>query len=191
MREFFLAVAPLCSSIALTITLFMRLATIFVCLTMSAVLCRSECLPIANARHHIGETRCVVGKVVRVAQGDKGVHFLDFCEDHDACPFTVVVFASDLRYVGDVRQLAGKSVEVHGPIKLYDNRAEIILSDLRQLKGEGTQLPPLPKNFDVEKKGRYSAGKFGYPKRSRQASRKRQGKPIPTIDPSETDSSLD
>ena len=169
----------------------MRLAIIFVWFAISAVLSSAECLSIVNARNHIGETRCVAGKVIKIGQGDKGVHFLDFCEDHDTCPFTVVVFAGDLRYVGDVRQLAGKTVEIHGPVKLYDNRAEIILSDLRQLKGEGTQLPPLPKNFDVERKGRYSAGKFGYPKSPRQTSRKRQSKPIPTADPSETDSPLD
>jgi len=57
-------------------------------------------------------------------------------------------------------------VEIHGPVKLYDNRAEIILNDLRQLKGEAAQIPPLPKTYDVEKRGRYSAGKFSYPKSS-------------------------
>lgn len=160
-------------------------------LVLAAKLCSATCLPIGEAQDHIGETRCVTGKVLKVAQGDKGVHFLDFCDDHNTCPFTVVIFASDLRYVGDVRQLAGKTVEIHGPVKLYDNRAEIVLSDLRQLKGEGTHLPPLPKNFDVERKGRYSAGKFSYPKTARQTSRKRQGKPVPTTDPSETDSPLD
>jgi hypothetical protein len=163
----------------------------FSTLLIVAPLCSAACLPIEEAKHHIGETRCVTGKVLKVSQGDKGVHFLDFCEDHNACPFTVVIFASDLRYVGDVRQLTGKTVEVHGPVKLYDNRAEIILSDLRQLKGEDTQIPPLPKNFDVERKGRYSAGKFSYPKSSRQTSRKRQSKPVPTTDPSETASPLD
>jgi hypothetical protein len=160
-------------------------------LVLACKLSSATCLSINEAPNHIGETRCVAAKVLKVAQGDKGVYFLDFCEDHNACPFTVVIFASDLRYVGDVRQLAGKTVEIHGPVKLYDNRAEIILNDLRQLKGEGAQLPPLPKNFDVERKGRYSAGKFSYPKSARQNPRKRQGKPTPTTDPSETDSPLD
>ncbi len=160
-------------------------------LLTSAAVSSAACLPVNEAQKHIGETRCVSGKVLKVAQGDRGVHFLDFCENHATCPFTVVVFASDLRYVGDVRQLAGKIVEVHGPLKLYDNRAEIILSDLRQLKGEGTQIPPLPKNYDVERKGRYSAGRINYPQTARQTSRKRQSKPIPQNDPSETDSPLD
>src|ERR1051325_11930004 len=95
---------------------------------LMSAFCSGMCLPIHEVPNHIGETRCVIGKVLKVGQGDKGVHFLDFCENHDTCPFTVEVFPSDLRYIGDVRQLAGKIVEIHGPVKLYDSRAEIILS---------------------------------------------------------------
>src|ERR1043165_455252 len=155
----------------------------------NAVLCFGVCLPIHEAQNHIGETRCVTGKVVRIAQGDKGVHFLDFCENHNTCPFTVVVFPSDLRYIGDVRQLTGKTVEIHGPVKLYDGRAEIILNDLRQLKGDGVKLPPLPKTYDVERKGRYSPGTFIRAKPARQKAPKRQTKPVAQNDPSETESS--
>lgn len=160
-------------------------------IALSVNMCSATCILVSEAQNHIGETRCVTGKVLKIAQGDKGVHFLDFCENHETCPFTVVVFASDLKYIGDVRQLTGKVVEVHGPIKLYDNRAEIILNDWHQLKGEGMKLPPLPKTYDVEKKGRYSAGKFGYPKTARQPSRKRQTKPISPNDPSESDGGLE
>jgi hypothetical protein len=80
-------------------------------------------------------------------------------------------------------------VEIHGPVKLYDSRAEIILSDLRQLKGDGVKLPPLPKTYDVERKGRYSAGIFSHAKPARQKTPKRQTKPVPQNDPSETESS--
>lgn len=140
----------------------------------------AECLSFTVAQNHIGETRCVSGKVFAVRQGARGIHYLNYCENYQACPFTVVVFASDLRHVGDVRQLAGKLVEVHGPLKLYDGRAEIILRDVRQLSGEAAQIPQLPKNYDVEKKGRYSAGKFSHPTTTRQSSKKRQTAPIPT-----------
>lgn len=160
----------------------------FLSLLAISPLCFSVCLPIHEAQNHIGETRCVTGKVLKVGQGDKGVRFLDFCENHETCPFTVVVFPSDLRYIGDVGQLAGKTVEIHGPVKLYDSRAEIILSDLRQLKGDGVKLPPLPKTYDVERKGRSSAGIFSHAKPARQPARKRQTKPVPQNDPSETDS---
>src|SRR6476646_1623732 len=70
----------------------------------------ANCLRIHEAAQHIGEAKCVTGKVVRIKVGAKGVHFLDFCEDAMACPFTVVVFASDLKDVGDVRRLVGRTI---------------------------------------------------------------------------------
>jgi hypothetical protein len=106
----------------------------------------------------------VTGKVVRVKQGARGVHFLDFCDDFRLCPFTVVVFPGDLKNVGDIRQLEGRLIEVHGQVKEYDGRAEIILEEYRRLSGSTARIPPLPKNYDVEKKGRYSAGTFSHPK---------------------------
>jgi hypothetical protein len=144
----------------------------------------AECIPIAEARAHVGATKCVTGRVLSVTHGDKGVTYLNFCQDYRVCPFQLVVFASDLHHVGDVRQLRGKTIEVHGEIKDYDGRAEIILSQLRQLKGEAARIPPLPKEFDVEKKGRYSAGKFSHPRSStRTRHKKRQSAPIQTEDP--------
>lgn len=120
----------------------------------------SDCLPIREAGQHVGETKCVTGKVLRVKAGARGVHFVDFCEDQMSCPFTVVVFPSDLRDVGDVRRLAGRVIEIHGPVKLYNGRAEIILNRVSQLTGGSTLIPPLPKNYDVEKQGHYSAGRM-------------------------------
>lgn len=120
----------------------------------------TDCLPIQSAAQHVGEVKCVTGKVQRVKVGARGVHFLDFCEDQAACPFSVVVFPSDLKDVGDVRRLAGRTIEIRGPVKLYDGRAEIILNHVSQLTGGSTLIPPLPKNYDVEKQGHYSAGKM-------------------------------
>ncbi len=77
-----------------------------------------------------------------------------------ACPFTVVVFPSDLKDVGDVRRLAGRTIEINGAVKLYEARAEIILSRISQISGGAALIPPLPKNYDVENRGHYSAGHF-------------------------------
>jgi hypothetical protein len=120
----------------------------------------SDCLSIGDAKQHIGETKCVMGRVLRVKVGAKGVHYVDFCQDQMACPFTVVVFPHDLKDVGDVRRLAGKMIEIRGPVKLYGGRAEIILNRVNQLTGGSTLIPPLPKNYDVEKQGHYSAGRM-------------------------------
>ena len=146
---------------------------------LDADLVRADCLPINQAGQHVGETRCVTGKVVRVEQGSRGVHYLDFCEDYRICPFTVVVFPQDLRSVGDIRQLQGRVVEIHGAVKEYDGRAQIILQEARQLRGETAQIPPLPKNYDVEQKGRFSAGKFSHPKTKRPKSKKRHPATLP------------
>lgn len=120
----------------------------------------SDCLPIGAARQHVGEVKCIIGKVTRVKVGSKGVHFVDFCEDHMSCPFTVVVFPRDLKDVGDVRRLTGHVIEIHGPVKLYDGRAEIVLNRVSQVSGGSTLIPPMPKNYDVEKEGHYSAGRM-------------------------------
>lgn len=129
-------------------------------LAMAIASAATDCVPFLEARQHVGQDMCVTGKVVRVKAGAKGVHFVDFCEEQMACPFTVVVFSHDLKDVGDVRRLAGRTIEIHGPVKLYDGRAEIILSRVSQVTGGGALLPPLPKNYDVENRGHYSAGRL-------------------------------
>ena len=120
----------------------------------------ADCISIQEAGQHVGETRCVTGKVVRVKVGVKGVHFLDFCEDQMACPFTVVVFEHDLKDVGDVRRLAGRTIQIRGAVKLYDGRPEIILNRISQITGGAAMIPPLPKAYDVENRGHYSAGRL-------------------------------
>lgn len=151
----------------------------------------SSCLTITDAAKHIGATKCVSGKVVRVKQGSKGTHFFDFCEDYRTCPFTVVVFARDLKQIGDIRRLEGRQIEIDGEIKSYDGRAEIILSRANQLRGDAAHMPPLPKDYDVERHGKYSAGTFRYPKQAKRASRKKGSPPVSLQDPSLPDSPTD
>lgn len=129
----------------------------------------SDCIPIHEASQHVGETRCVTGKVVRVKVGVKGVHFLDFCEDQMSCPFSVVVFYDDLKDVGDVRRLAGRTIEIRGAVKIYDGRPEIILNRISQIEGGAAMIPPLPKNYDVENRGHFSAGRLHPPKKLKAA----------------------
>jgi hypothetical protein len=120
----------------------------------------ATCLPITEAPNKLGSTVCITGKVLAVQQSPSGAAwFLNFCEDYTKCPFSAVVFTKDLRDVGDVRMLAGKTIEVNGRVLEYKGVPEIIIRDARQLKGEAAKLPPLPKNFDVQNKGRYRAGK--------------------------------
>ena len=145
-----------------------------------------DCIPITEARQHIGEDQCITGKVVRVKHAGRGLTVFDFCQDSMVCPFTVVAFPHDLKHIGDVNQLQNKVIEVHGPVKEYDGRAEIVLEQRRQLGGEGQQIPPLPKNYDVENKGHYSAGKFSLPKPAYKTTKKRQTAKLPIGIPSDS-----
>jgi rRNA processing protein Gar1 len=153
---------------------------IFLCSILFCPLAAADCIPFTEAKSHIGEIRCVSGRVMRVERGERGTYYLDFCEDYRICRFTVVVFARDLKNIGDVRQLQGRVIEVHGPVQEYDGRAEIVLREARQLRGEVSKIPPLPNTYDVERQGHYSAGKFSHPKAGRKTSKKRNpaGPPI-------------
>jgi hypothetical protein len=145
----------------------------------------SSCIPFADAQKHIGANRCIKGKVLQVKLGNGGVHFFDFCEDFRICPFTVVVFPGDLKQVGDIRQLQGKQIEIEGDVKGYDGRAEIVLQRLGQLRGDAAHIPPLPKEYDVERHGKYSAGRSSRPQKAKtSSSRKKQSPPVSLEDPS-------
>src|SRR5579863_7063403 len=157
-------------------------------LLLSASPAAADCIPIAEARQHIGEDQCVTGKVFRVKHAGRGVTLFDFCQDSMVCPFTVVVFPHDLKRIGDVSQLQNRVIEIHGPVKEYDGRAEIVLNQLRQLGGTGPRIPPLPKNFDVENKGKYRAGTFSQPKAPYKTSPKKQTAAIPINVPSDAES---
>lgn len=134
---------------------------LFFLLIAASSLFASDCIPLQDAGKHIGETKCVAGKVLHVKIAQR-VHFLSFCDEQIACPFTVVVFSHNLKDVGDIRRLEGRSIEINGAIKLYDGRPEMILSRISQISSGKAMIPPLPKDYDVEKTGHYSAGRL-YP----------------------------
>jgi len=154
-------------------------ASRLILLFVLALPCFASCFPIEQAHEHIGETQCITGKVLRVKRGSRGATFFDFCEDFRVCPFTVVVFPGHLKDIGDVRSLQNRVVEIHGPLREYDGRAEIVLEELRQLGGGAAALiPKLPKDYDVERKGKYSAGSFSLPKPAHPTTKKKQ---MPTL----------
>jgi exonuclease VII large subunit len=138
----------------------------------------SACIPVDQALSKIGSTTCVTGKVAKITQGDRGVQYIDFCNDHAQCAFSGVVFANDLRDVGDIRSLTGKTIEIHGKLREYENHAEIIVSEARQLRGDGVSLLPVPKAYDVEERGHFSAGSARHPKKPKKTKKMRR-QPLP------------
>ena len=145
----------------------------------------TPCLSFADASKHVGTDRCVSGTVVHVEQGGKGATFLTFCKVAKGCPFTVVVLPTDIKKLGDIRQLEGRQVEIKGTIQDYDGHAEIVLRRIQQL-GESAfvVIPRVPTDYDVERTGHGSAGKIKAPKAAEKKTRKR-GAPMSIEDPSE------
>jgi hypothetical protein len=94
----------------------------------------SACEQIQDAGTHLGEDGCVTGRVLRVYVSHNGNAFLDFCSNYRECPFTSVIFASDLNKFGDVSTLTGRQVEIRGRLKSYRGQPEIVIQDPQQLR---------------------------------------------------------
>ncbi len=152
----------------------------------SAVSLRADCYSFDKAPEHIGEIVCVRGRVLKVTASASGTHYLNYCDNYQTCPFTVVIFPSKLQDIGDVRTLAEQEVEIEGMIKLYQGRPEIILNEAAQLRGNiAWHIPPLPRNYDVSRHGNYSAGTF----HGKKAKRSKTRRPIQDqVDPMSDDS---
>ncbi len=142
------------------------------------------CVAFSDASKHIGMSGCVSGTVVHIEDENDGITLLNFCEDVKSCPFTVVVLAADLNKLGDLRQLEGRQIEIKGTIQDYDGRTQMILRRTQQL-GESAfdVIPRVPTDYDVERRGHYSAGKYSHPK-AKKTSRK-HGSSVSIEDPEE------
>jgi hypothetical protein len=92
------------------------------------------CVDFHDAGPHAGETGCVSGRVLKVFTSRGGNTFLDFCEDYRDCPFTSTIFSSDKHKFGDLQSLAGRQIEIRGPITVYQGRPEIIIRDPEQIR---------------------------------------------------------
>ncbi len=144
---------------------------------------KHDCVSFTEATKHVGTTQCVSGTVVHVEDGSNGVTFLNFCKDK-TCPFTVIVLPDDLKKVGDLRELEGRQIEIKGTIADHDGRAGMILRHTQQL-GESAYVvvPPVPTEYDVERRGHYSAGRATRHKAKKKHTK--QGQPISIEDPGE------
>ncbi|HUN89407.1 MAG TPA: hypothetical protein VMU28_11480 [Terriglobales bacterium] len=117
----------------------------------------SQCIPISEAPQHVGQKACVAGKVLTVKRGEHESLNLNFCLQNAPCPFIVRIFPEDLDYVGDVRQLIGKEIEITGKIKACNGHTEMALKDADQLRGDSAKLLA-SKDYDAQRQSlrRYS-----------------------------------
>ena len=142
----------------------------------------SQCISISDAAQHVGKKTCVTAKVLKVTENENGAFLLTFCPDSQPCPFVVRVFPADLAYVGDVRQLSGKEIEITGKIQKWNRLAEIILRDSDQLNREFAKLPPFPKAYDVENRGHVNPGEFKGEKTTKRSEKRPKTGPNEEID---------
>jgi len=85
-----------------------------------------------EADKHYDEEMIVTGKVAQVTIRPK-VTFLNIDKVFPNSPFTVVIFHGQSSYFGDVNALKGKSIEIRGKIKQFNDKPEIALNDTNQL----------------------------------------------------------
>ena len=94
----------------------------------------SQCIDYTEAPTHIGEHRCVVGRINHVFTSSKGNIFLNFCADYQTCPFVGVIFSSEAYKFPGIQNYKGRVVEITGLITSYKGRPEIILDDPTQIE---------------------------------------------------------
>ena len=86
-----------------------------------------------EAPDHIGEKATVTGIVNKIFTSKSGTVFFDYCDNFQTCPFSAVIFASDLSKFKDLEQYQ-REVKITGLIKSYQGKAEIILNGPEQIE---------------------------------------------------------
>jgi DNA/RNA endonuclease YhcR with UshA esterase domain len=86
----------------------------------------------ADAASHYDQEMIVTGKVAQVTIRPT-VIFFNIDKAFPDSPFTVVIFHGRSSFYGDANALRGKSIEIRGKIKNYQNKPEIVLDSMNQL----------------------------------------------------------
>lgn len=86
----------------------------------------------ADAASHFDEEMIVTGKVAQVTIRP-AVTFLNLDQPYPNSPFTVVIFHGHSSFYGNANALKGKSIEIRGKIKNYQDKPEIAMDSTNQL----------------------------------------------------------
>jgi DNA/RNA endonuclease YhcR with UshA esterase domain len=86
----------------------------------------------ADATNHYDQEMIVTGKVAQVTIRPT-VTFLNLDKKYPDSPFSVVIFHGKSSFHGDANALKGKSIEIKGKIKNYQDKPEIALDSTNQL----------------------------------------------------------
>jgi hypothetical protein len=86
----------------------------------------------ADATNHYGQDMIVTGRVAQVTIRPAAI-FLNLDKPFPKSPFSVVIFHGHSSFYGDANALKGKSIEIKGKIKNYQDKPEIALDNTNQL----------------------------------------------------------
>ena len=115
----------------------MRALVFALVLTLAATPVVAETIAPNEARNHVGQNVTVEGAVSGVHHAASGsVTFIDMGGSYPNNTFTSIILKDDANKFPDVDTLNGKTIDVTGPIRLYQGRPEIILNDPAQLKAK-------------------------------------------------------
>ena len=113
----------------------MKLAVLIAGLSMLATAAAAETIQPADASKNIGKPVTVEGVVNEVHHAaSKKVIFINMGGEYPDSPVTGVLFSADAAKFPDIDSLQGKAVDISGTVKLYQGRAEIVVSDPAQIK---------------------------------------------------------
>jgi DNA/RNA endonuclease YhcR with UshA esterase domain len=102
----------------------------------TAAMAQAQTIAAIDAKARVGQTVTVEGTVSDVHFGRSGAAFIDVGGRFPDNALTAVIFVDDIGKFPGVKALAGKSVDISGPVQLYQGRPEIILKSAEQLKAK-------------------------------------------------------
>ncbi len=95
---------------------------------------RAQTIGPAEIKAHVGQTVTVKAAVTDVRTLRSGMTFIDIGGQYPDNDFAAVIFASDARKFSNLDALKGKTVDISGPVQLYQGKPEIILKAADQLR---------------------------------------------------------
>ncbi len=89
-----------------------------------------------QAPEHVGEKVTITGNVLKTYASKKGATFIEFCSNTKNCPFSAIIFNSDIQKFGDLSGLKNNRIKLTGTLENYKGQTEMILSDPDQIISE-------------------------------------------------------
>jgi hypothetical protein len=112
-------------------------AAVAVAVAAWAAAAQAEPISPDDAAKHVGEDVTVCGVVAGAKYAEQvrgGLTFIDFGKPYPNAPFTAMIFPENRAKFGTPeKELQGRQVCVSGKIQLFRGKAELVLTDPKQL----------------------------------------------------------